>query len=188
MKEINIQDYNNIVENSVIKDLKIITSIVYTYDIKKITDGLGNLSVKSQNKVLEYGINEYLKKIQLKQIKYAQYMVMQKDIEDILDFYTDEDNFETCEAGVGIASDLVLKLIGRNRRNLTLPISIDNIIEYSIHSSFSKKDVYLEILYLYLYLAVFCYLLETKDYSKQIKEFSEKNYEGNYNYKQFRIQ
>ena len=164
MKEQSIEDYTNIIEKNINSDLKTITTIVYKYDIANIMSNLKDLSIDKQNEILECGINKYLEIIQSTKFEYVQYIIMQRDIDDIFEFFTEDEKMDEMNDSVDVASDLVLKAIGHNNRKLTLPISVNNVIDYSIH---------LEILYIYLYLASFCYLLKNKDYSKEIKNFSK---------------
>ena len=173
MKEQSIEDYTNIIEKNINSDLKTITTIVYKYDIANVMSNLKDLSIDKQNEILECGINKYLKIIQSTKFEYVQYIIMQRDIDDIFEFFTEDEKMDEMNDSVDVASDLVLKAIGHNNRKLTLPISVNNVIDYSIHNSVSNDSIHLEILYIYLYLASFCYLLKNKDYSKEIKNFSK---------------
>ncbi len=64
-----------------------------------------------------------------------------------------------------------MKVIEYNERKISLPANLDNIITYQFRYSIAKKDIKLVVLYFYLYLAIFCYLLDSKDYSKDLKRY-----------------
>ena len=61
-----------------------------------------------------------------------------------------------------------MKVIEYNERKISLPANLDNIITYQFRYSIAKKDIKLVVLYFYLYLAIFCYLLDSKDYYNQM--------------------
>lgn len=64
-----------------------------------------------------------------------------------------------------------MKVIEYNERKISLPANLDNIITYQFRYSIAKKDIKLVVLYFYFYLAIFCYLLDSKDYSKDLKRY-----------------
>ena len=116
MKEQSIEDYTSIIEKNINSDLKTITTIVYKYDIANIMSNLKDLSIDKQNEILECGINKYLKIIQSTKFEYVQYIIMQRDIDDIFEFFTEDEKMDEMNDSVDVASDLVLKAIGHNNR------------------------------------------------------------------------
>lgn len=169
MKETYLQSYASIVENNIDKDLKVITSIVYKYDVKKIIEGIDTLSSDEQDKVLEMCINNSLTKIQKSSLTKEQLKNMERNSDEIMDFYQDEGLEELMEEATCVAYDLILKVSGHNNRKIELPVDINFIKSYCIHNIIKESDIQLTILFIVLNLSSICYCLEHNDYSKEDK-------------------
>ena len=158
--EKNFQQYADIIKDNVNKDFKTITSIVYKYDVRKIIEGFNTLSKKDLDKVLEVCINDSLTKIKSYNMDLEQYKKVSSD---------EDSTEEVLEEANTVADDLVMKTFGHNGRKLELPISLDFIKTYCIHTMVKEKDIQLTILYIYLILSCVCYCLEHNDYKKPDK-------------------
>ncbi len=169
MKETNLQSYANIVENNIEKDFKVITSIVYKYDVKKIMEGIDTLSIEEQDKVLEMCINKYLTEIKEKALSQEQYKKMERDSDEIIDFYEDSELEEVMEEASCVTYDLIMKVTGHNNRKIELPINIDFIKTYCINNMVKESDIQLTLLFVVLTLSSICYCLKHNNYSKEDK-------------------
>lgn len=167
MKETNLQSYASIVENNIDKDLKVITSIVYNYDVKKIIEGIDTLSSEEQDKVLEICINNYLTKIQQNSLTQEQLKKLEHDTDEIMDFYQEEELDEIMEEATCVAYDLIMKVWGYNNRKILLPINLDFIKFYCINNMVKESDIQLTVLFIVLNLSSVCYCLDHNNYTKE---------------------
>lgn len=167
MKKTDLQNYANIVENNIEKDLKVITSIVYNYDVKKIIEGTNTLSSDEQDKVLEMCINKCLTEIQSSSLNQEKYKKVERDADEIIDFYEDNDLEEMMEEASTVTYDLIMKVIGHNSRKLELPVNIDFIKTFCIHNMVKEDDVHTTVLFILLELSSVCYCLKHNDYNKE---------------------
>ncbi len=163
--EKNLQQYADIIKDNVNKNFKTITSIVYKYDVRKIIEGFNNLSKKDLDKLLEVCINDSLTKIKSYKLNLEQFKKVNSDIDEIIDFYTEDDTEEIMEEADYVADDLIMKVSGHNNRKLKLPISLDFIKTFCIHNMVKEKDIDLTILYIYLHLSCVCYCLDHNKYN-----------------------
>lgn len=165
MNKTDLENYTSIIENNIEKDLKVITSIVYKYDVEKMLEGLNKLSIKEQDEVVETCINNCLKEIQLNILSQEQYKKINRDVDEIIDFYDDDNHEEMIEEADCVAYDLIMKVIGHNGRKFELPISIDYIRNYCIHNMIKQKDIRLTVLFILLELFSVCYCIRNKNYT-----------------------
>lgn len=166
MNNENLQKYADIVSNNIHKDLKVISSIIYHYDIKKIIEGLKELSKEDVNNILEMCINNYLQKIKSYSLNLEQYRKVEHDVDELIEFYT-EDNFKVIiEEASEVTCDLVMKVMGYNERNIELPIKIEYIKKFCIHNIIKNEDINTTILYIVLYLSAIHYCLENNKYKE----------------------
>lgn len=156
----------DIVRNNIEKDFKVITSIVYKYDVKKILEQIKTLSKKEQDKVLEICINDCLTKIQEKSLNENQIKQLGHDTDEIIDFYEDDGLEEVMEEASCVAFDLIMKLMNHNGRKLPLPIDIEYLKTYCIHNMVKEKDIQLTILFILLELSSVCYCLDHNIYNE----------------------
>lgn len=171
MKEKELGDYSSVAKSSVNTVLDKAVMATINYDINEIMRFLNNLSFKERTIVVENEINSYLKTIKSKSLTYANFCVMQRDINVIIDMFSNSKKILQIEEACFNAKDLILKVIGYNGRKISLPVNLDNVITYQFRYSIAKKDIKFAVLYVYLYLAIFCYLLDNKDYSKDLKRY-----------------
>lgn len=167
MEENNLQKYVDIVESNINGNLEVITSIVYDYDIKGIIEGLNDLSKQEQDIVLEKCINNYLIRIKNSSLNQKIYKKMERDLDEIMDFYDENTNLqEVMEEASTVSYDLVMKVIGYNDRNIELPINIDFIKSFCIHNMIKEEDIKYTILFIVLTLASICHCLDNKKYDE----------------------
>lgn len=167
--EKNLQKYADIIKDNVNKDFNTITSVVYKYDVRKIIEGLNNLSKKELDEVLEIYINDSLTKIKSYKLDLELYKKISSDVDEIIDFYDEDFTEEVLEEANDVTDDLVMKTFGHNGRKIKLPISLEFIETYCIHNMVKEKDIKLTILYICLILSCVCYCLEHNNYKKQDK-------------------
>lgn len=164
MNNENLQKYADIVSNNIHKDLKVISSIIYHYDIKKIIEELKEVSKEDIDSILEICINNYLQKIKSYSLNLEQFKKVEHDVEELIDFYT-ENNLEVIiEEASEVTCDLIMKVIGYNERNIELPIQIEYIKKFCIHNIIKNEDINTTILYIVLYLSAIHYCLENNNY------------------------
>ena len=171
MKEKELGDYSSVAKSSVNTVLDKAVMATMNYDINEIMQFLNNLPSKDRTIIVETEINNYLKIIKSKSLTYANFCVMQRDINIIIDMFSNSKKILQIEEACFNAKDLILKVIGYNRRKISLPVNLDNIITYQFRYSIAKKDIKLVVWYFYLYLAIFCYLLDSQDYSNDLKRY-----------------
>ena len=171
MKEKELVDYSSVAKSNVNNVLDKAVMATMNYDINEIMQFLNNLLSKDRTIIVETEINNYLKIIKSKSLTYANFCVMQRDINIIIDMFSNSKKILQIEEACFNAKDLILKVIGYSGRKISLPVNLDNVITYQFRYSIAKKDIKFAVLYVYLYLAIFCYLLDNKDYSKDLKRY-----------------
>ena len=175
-------DYSSISKSNVNNILDKAVMATINYDINEIMQFLNNLLSKDWTIIVETEIINYLKIIKSKSLTYANFCVIQRDINIIIDMFSNSKKILQIEEACFNAKDLILKVIEYNERKISLPTNLDNIITYQFRYSVAKKDIKLVVWYFYLYLAIFCYLLDSKDYSKDLKRYKihKEEYEISY--------
>ena len=158
--------------------IKKIMAIEYHYELEDFFNHLKSLPEEEQMTVLEYMINDYLQKIKQFGPDKILEVIEKRDLTDIVDFFdydyiADEDkemvkddkfDFPVCKTKYKYTSvmeeadhtiyDLISKLSSKNGCEITLPISIENIIDFSINNVVPKKDMKKVIYWIILNLSV----------------------------------
>ena len=143
-------------ENSILE----IMNIKYYYDLKSFFSTKKDLSKDDKYSLYENLINNYLLKI--KELnKKVELKRFSSSVDECLDFFSNNYDKQSNKylanvesEGEEIADDLYLKLIGTNNRNLELPIKLDEIIKYQIHSIIDDKYIENVIQWVILKLAI----------------------------------
>ena len=169
MNNENLQNYVNIVSNNIKKNLKTISSIIYHYDIQKILDEINDVPKENIDNILEMCINNCLDKIKNYHLSLEQYKLIERDVDEFIDFYTKDNLEEIIEEACVVSYDLIMKVTNHNERNINLPIKIDFIKTFCINNMIKNDNIDTTILYIVLYLTTFCYCLENNDY-KAVKK------------------
>ncbi len=160
MKKENLNEYVKKISEVLDDKIKIITSIQYYYDLEKLTSSLNDLSNDDAENVLEQLINEKLEEIK-KSGKADKFSENKRLVDDVTEFFYDnnEEDGAIFEEGSCVASDLILKTIGINGREIELPVKISYIKEYCISNIIEKKDIRKTLLWIVLELSVVSYFL-----------------------------
>ena len=168
MQKENLDEYVKKVSDVLDSKIKIITSIVYHYDLEEIISSLKKLSESNIEIVLEDLINKRLDQIR-KSKRANEFREDFKDnnklrqfnlqVSEVTDFFYDEElkDKEIYEEGGYIAINLVLKTIGVNDRKIMLPVKISYIKEYCIDNAIEKKYIMDIILWIFIELSVMNY-------------------------------
>ena len=107
MNKTNLQNYVDIVKSNIEKNLNTITSIVYKYDVKSLFKQLKDLSQEEQDKIIENCINDCLYKIQNNSFDNQLLNKVERDIDEILDFYDNDEYSEIIEEASEVSFDLI---------------------------------------------------------------------------------
>ena len=166
MNKTNLQNYVDIVKSNIEKNLNTITSIVYKYDVKSLFKQLKDLSQEEQDKIIENCINDCLYKIQNNSFDNQLLNKVERDIDEILDFYDNDEFSEITEEASDLSFDLIKKATGFNDRKLPLPIALDFIKNFCVHNIIKEKDIQLTTIFILLYLSSFIYCLEHNNYNE----------------------
>ena len=159
MNKTNLQNYVDIVKSNIEKNLNTITSIVYKYDVKSLFEQL-------QDKIIEDCINDCLYKIQNNSFDNQLLNKVERDIDEILDFYDNDEFSEIIEEASEVSFDLIKKATGFNDRKLPLPIALDFIKNFCVHNIIKEKDIQLTTIFILLYLSSFIYCLDHNNYNE----------------------
>ena len=73
---------------------------------------------------------------------------------NVSDYETRTKNYGIMEEANIICDDLIKKITNSNDRNITLPISLNNIIDYSISSYINNEDINKVIYYILIKLSI----------------------------------
>ena len=144
----------NIIERLEGKIKKIMT-IEYHYNLDEIFMEVEKEEEKERYKIYEELINYYLEKIKgMEEEKIRKGGLKTEEsnigvlheIENIIDFFDEEEESkeridERGEEASVIAFDLIAKVLGKNRRKLSLPIKIENIKDFCITSTIKEKEM-----------------------------------------------
>ena len=128
------------------------------YELKALTPEMLELTNEELNQVLEKIINKKLLEIRNSNLSFKTVYDRRREIE------TFEESFyltfnDSNEEGETIAWDLVAKVLKRNNREIELPIDINKLIQYSIHSSIDNSNVKDTLLWLALEVFAINYLV-----------------------------
>ena len=147
MNKTNLQNYVDIVKSNIEKNLNTITSIVYKYDVKSLFKQLKDLSQEEQDKIIENCINDCLYKIQNNSFDNQLLNKVERDIDEILDFYDNDEYSEIIEEASEVSFDLIKKATG-------------------FHNIIKEKDIQLTTIFILLYLSSFIYCLDHNNYNE----------------------
>lgn len=161
-----LQKHIDIVKNSIEENFDTITSIVYKYDVEEVLQ-LKGLSGAKQDKIIESCINDCLSKIQKKSFSDRCLNKIAHDVDEIIDFYSKEDQAEIIEEASDVAFDLIRKATGHNGRKLPMPIALDFIKNFCIHNIIKNKDIQLTTMFILLHLSAFVYCLDHNTYDEK---------------------
>lgn len=160
MQKENLNKYVKKISEVLDDKIKIITSIQYYYNLEELTSSLNDLSNNETENVLEQLINEKLEEIK-KSGKSDKFSENKRLVDDVTEFFYDskEEDEAIIEEGSCVATDLVLKTLGINGRDIELPVKISYIKEYCISNIIEEKDIRKTLLWIVLELSIVSYFL-----------------------------
>lgn len=153
MKKENLTEYVNKMSEVLDEKIRIITSIEYHYDLEKLMSFMENLSDEEVETVLEEFINEKLQEIKTLG---DETLLLKNDnlVDEVTEFFQNkEDNSICAEEGSCVATDLILKVFGKNGRKISLPINIEYIKDYCIGNVVEEKDIRKTLMWVVLELS-----------------------------------
>lgn len=160
--------------------IKKIMSIEYHYNLDNIFKNISNLPDEVRYDLYEMLINYYLENLSkldhhvaLDQIYKEEENSIKKlhDIQNIIDFFDystihqsqdDYDLDEIEEEASVIAFDLVAKVLGKNGRNLNLPVKVQNIKDFCINNSIRECNMHQLFYLIILDLSVIYHYVSNK--------------------------
>ena len=172
----NLQEYADNISKNFEERIKKIKAIEYHYDLFGLFKIIDKLSKEEKIITYEMLINDYLEKIKGLDRNMIFDRKHDRNIDDITDFfdynYSKEDNSEEnnkyeypyCEAqeeAEHVVSDLISKIFNQKGRTLTLPVTIQYIVDYGISGIVPEEDIEKAILWIILKLAtIYNYFVE----------------------------
>lgn len=158
----NMNKYVNKISDILEEKIKIITSIEYHYDIDKLLSFMNSLSESEEEKVLEKTINDKLEEIKLLGVD----CLIDKDdnsIDEVNEFFQNKEKDSTCATeGICVANDLVLKVLGKNGRKISLPINIEYIKDFCIGNIIEERYIRKTLIWVVLELSIIVFFMRAK--------------------------
>ena len=114
---------------------------VLDLDIDDLIDIIERLSDEDRDKVIGTIINNQLEKLKTS-LTMKKYRDISRDVDEITDYYTSKkDSFDSViEEGDTVANEILFKVIGNNKRSITLPIDISVLREYCFSSELKEEQ------------------------------------------------
>ena len=132
MKEKELVDYSSVAKSNVNNVLDKAVMATMNYDINEIMQFLNNLLSKDRTIIVETEINNYLKIIKSKSLMYANFCVIQRDINIITDMFSNSKKKLQIEEACFNAKYLILKVIEYNERKISLSANLDILLQKKI--------------------------------------------------------
>lgn len=135
-----------------------------------------DLSDKEKDEVITIVINKLLKELK-SNITIEKYREIARNVDEITDYYTSKKKeFDVViEEGDQIANELLFKVIGRNEKQLDLPIDISCVKKYCLSSEIKKDQVYDVLLWIVIRYVAIVQCLSWQEYLKDYEANKEEN-------------
>lgn len=167
MKEQNLNDYGDKISLNIREKLGKIYAIEYHYDLNEVISSIKELPTFQRKKILEKLINDLLLKIKTNN-SYQDIKDVNNSADKALDFFVYETkDYEISEEADSVVDDLICKILGQKNRHIELPIKVQFIEDFCIHSMIEQKDIERTLILIVVKLSIVDYCLEHKKYNQQ---------------------
>ena len=114
---------------------------VLDFDLEDLIQIINKLDESEKDQVCSIMINNQLEK--LKSLTMEQFKSIARDVDEITDYYASKkEEFDAViEEGDAVANDILFKVIGKNDRKLSLPISISIIKDYCLSTEIKEEQI-----------------------------------------------
>ena len=165
-----VKEVARVISNTMERDLTKVQEVL-DLDLNDLIQIVDRLDKSDQDEVYSIMINNELNK--LKSMSIEQFKSVARDVDEITDYYASKKKeFDAViEEGDSVANDILLKVIGKNGRKLSLPIDISIIKEYCFSTELKEEQFYDALMWITLrYIAI----SKCISWNKWLKEY-EKN-------------
>jgi len=138
--EVKAEELALLISNTMERNLTKIQEVL-DLDIDDLIDIIERQSEEDSDKIISSVINNQLEKLKTS-LTMKKYRDISRDVDDITDYYASKkESFDAViEEGDTVANEILLKVIGNNKRTISLPIDISILKEYCISSEIKKNN------------------------------------------------
>ena len=154
VEKMDLNDTARLITNTMNRNLTAVQEVL-DLDLDELIQIIERLEKNHQDEVYSIMINNQLEK--LKTITMDQFKSVARDVDEITDYYASKkEEFDAViEEGDTVANDILLKVIGKNGRKLSLPIDISIIKEYCFSTELKEEQFYDALMWITLrYIAI----------------------------------
>lgn len=140
VEKMDLNDTARLITNTMNRNLTAVQEVL-DLDLDELIQIIERLEKNDQDEVFSIMINNQLEK--LKTITIDQFKSVARDVDEITDYYASKkEEFDAViEEGDTVANDILFKVIGKNDRKLSLPISISIIKDYCLSTEIKKEQI-----------------------------------------------
>ena len=140
--EVKPEELALLISNTMERNLTKIQEVL-DLDIDDLIDIIERQSEEDRDKIISSIINNQLEKLKTS-LTMKKYRDISRDVDDITDYYASKkESFDAViEEGDTVANEILLKVIGNNKRTINLPIDISILKEYCISSEIKEEQLY----------------------------------------------
>ena len=153
--EVKAEELALLISNTMERNLTKIQEVL-DLDIDDLIDIIERQSEEDSDKIISIIINNQLEKLKTS-LTMKKYRDISRDVDDITDYYASKkESFDAViEEGDTVANEILLKVIGNNKRTISLPIDISILKEYCISSEIKEEQLYDTLMWIALrYIAI----------------------------------
>jgi len=153
--EVKAEELALLISNTMERNLTKIQEVL-DLDIDDLIDIIERQSEEDSDKIISSVINNQLEKLKTS-LTMKKYRDISRDVDDITDYYASKkESFDAViEEGDTVANEILLKVIGNNKRTISLPIDISILKEYCISSEIKEEQLYDTLMWIALrYIAI----------------------------------
>lgn len=153
--EVKAEELALLISNTMERNLTKIQEVL-DLDIDDLIDIIERQSEEDRDKIISIIINNQLEKLKTS-LTMKKYRDISRDVDDITDYYASKkESFDAViEEGDTVANEILLKVIGNNKRTISLPIDISILKEYCISSEIKEEQLYDTLMWIALrYIAI----------------------------------
>lgn len=135
-----VKEVARVISNTMERDLTKVQEVL-DLDLNDLIQIVDRLDKSDQDEVYSIMINNELNK--LKSMSIEQFKSVARDVDEITDYYASKKKeFDAViEEGDTVANDILFKVIGKNDRKLSLPISISIIKDYCLSTEIKEEQI-----------------------------------------------
>ena len=153
--EVKAEELALLISNTMERNLTKIQEVL-DLDIDELIDIIERQFEEDRDKIISSIINNQLEKLKTS-LTMKKYRDISRDVDDITDYYASKkESFDAViEEGDTVANEILLKVIGNNKRTISLPIDISILKEYCISSEIKEEQLYDTLMWIALrYIAI----------------------------------